>query len=163
MSDSRRHLATEADGDLCDAQFIAIVDHYGGDLKVNELPVPHRTVLLVWHAMGIIDNGGFQYLFEGDFSGDPGFTLTADAFEEIGCVSAAEAVRGAIALFPNGKVVADIDERLRLFQSTPESQRTNLTKKFWKASDVGMGEICLKLVTYIRSHQAEFMNVRPHL
>ena len=96
-------LATDADFDLCCSYYTGIVDHYGNEVEANTLPVPHRAVLLTWHTMGIIDNGGFHYLFECAFSGDPGFKLTAEAFDEIGCHSAAEAVRGAIPLFRKAK------------------------------------------------------------
>jgi hypothetical protein len=162
MTDSQSRLATDADFELCDSHFKEIVDHYGSDLKANDLPVPHRTVLLTWSAMGITDNGGFQYLFEGDFSGDPGFKLTAEAFDEIGCDSAAEAIRGAISLFPNGNVIADIERRLKFFQSTPESQRMELDQEFWAASKIGKGEICAKLAAYIRNHPGDFANIKPH-
>ena len=153
--------ATDADFDLCNSTFLRVIDYYGSEPEANTLPDPHRAVLLTWYAMGIIDNGGFHFFFEHDFSGDPGFTLTAEAFDEIGCHSAAQAVRDAIALFPKGKVIADIEDRLKLFESTPESRRTALNKKFWAASNVGMGEICVKLAAYIRNHQADFANINP--
>ena len=72
-----------------------------------------------------------------------------------------QGMRDAIALFPKGKVIADIEDRLKFFESTPESQRTALNKKFWAASNVGKGEICVKLAAYIRNHQADCANIKP--
>lgn len=158
MNSSGRN-ASDADFELCDSAYLAVVDHYRGAPVANKLSTAHRAVLLTWHAMGIIDNGGFQYLFEGDFEGDPGFTLTAQAFEEIGCSSAAEAVRNAIALFPNGKVIPNIDKRLKHFQSTSQEERDQINRKFWKASDVGKGEICVRLAEYIRNHPSKFEDI----
>lgn len=158
---TRDSAATDADFDLCNSYHTAVVDHHGADLSADNLPVAHRAVLLTWHAMGIIDNGGFQYLFEGDFEGDPGFALTADAFDEIECKPAADAVRAAIALFPDGGVPTDIDKRLELFQATPESKRNELNSKFWAASDVGKGDVCVKLATYIRNNSDAFSELNP--
>lgn len=151
--------ASDADFERCSSHYLAVVDHYGGAPVANKLSDAHRAVLLTWHAMGIIDNGGFQYLFEGDFGGDPGFTLTAQAFEEIGCTSAAEAVRDAIALFPNGKVIPNIDRRLKHFQSTSQEKRVEIDRKFWKAGDLGKGDVCVRLVEYIRNHHSEFEDI----
>ena len=42
-----------------------------------------RTIV-VYAAQGIIDNGGFQYLFESDFPGCPPCSLTVPAFRRNG-------------------------------------------------------------------------------
>ncbi len=113
-------MAIDDDFELCDELFKEIDDHYGSDLPAKDMPESPRTVILVWHATGIIGNGGFEYLFEGDFKGDPGFKLTHKAFETIGSDLAADALRDALALFPNGKMQTDLDERIAYYRSLSE-------------------------------------------
>src|SRR5690348_2208446 len=83
-------LATKDDFELCDKLFVRLTDHYGKDFDISKCKEKDQVVILVWHASGIIDNGGFQYLFEGDFKGDPDFKRTADAFQIIGAKNCAE-------------------------------------------------------------------------
>lgn len=147
-------LASDADFDLCNRCYVAVSDEYF-DTDVGDLPAANRVVLLIWRATGIIGNGGFEYLFSADFVGDTGFERTAAAFDEIGCASAASALRGAIALFPNGELIVDVDERMRFYQSISQEQRDVFNRAFWTASDIGHGEICLKLAEYIREHASE--------
>ena len=60
--------------------------------------------MLVWHTSGIIDNGGFEYLFAGEFFSDPDYHITAEAYLTAGLLRAYEAFQEAFALFPDGKV-----------------------------------------------------------
>jgi hypothetical protein len=161
MTDSAPDFATDADFELCNSVFKGILECYGNEVKANLLPVPHRAVLLIWHATGIIGNGGFQYLFEGDFEGDPGFRLTAEVFDEIGCASAAKVIRDAISLFPNGVVITNIENRIEFFQSIPWARREALNKRFWAQDRIGKGEICFRLAAYIRNHPADFAGIPP--
>ncbi|MDA7504180.1 hypothetical protein N8553_04290, partial [bacterium] len=64
------------DIDLADVIFDRILKEHGEDLDPSKISKPQQTVMLVYHSYGIIGNGGFQYLFEGDFPGDPEFLLT---------------------------------------------------------------------------------------
>src|SRR5262249_44091422 len=49
-------LAEASDRDLCDEVFSLIVEYHGGDLDVSTLREEERTVLLAYHASGIIGN-----------------------------------------------------------------------------------------------------------
>ena len=149
-------LANDDDFELCDGLFMEILDYYGSDMRADDMPESPRNVLLVWHSMGIIDNGGFEYLFEGDFEGDPGFKLTLGAFETIGSDAAASAVRDALALFPDGEVQSDLDERIEYYESLPEDKRMELNRRFWYAGMTGSDEIQTKLASFIRAHKADF-------
>ncbi len=77
----------------------------------------HRTVALVYHAHGIIGNCGFQYLFEGDFSGDPEFLLTRQAYKTIGATRASSAFDRAFAVFPKSTPPKDIARRLEMWSA----------------------------------------------
>ncbi len=67
--------------------------------------------MLVWHSAGIIDNGGFEYLFAGDFPGDPDYQITAETYKTAGLLRGYEAFQEAFALFPKGRVPHDRAER----------------------------------------------------
>ena len=142
-------LATTDDFDLCDGVFCALADLMGNTIDAAKEPEPCRTITLVWHAGGIIGNGGFQYLFEGDFNGDPGYRLTALAFQRINAQDAYTAFRDALALFPCGELPDDIDERLRIYQSYPEDRREEIDRQFLSADENTRS----LLATYIRSNQ----------
>ncbi|MBM4069077.1 MAG: DUF4375 domain-containing protein [Planctomycetes bacterium] len=140
------------DHELCGAAYDAVVKKHGGDLNAADLTRVEQAFLLPYHALGIIENGGFNYLFEGDFAGDTYFHLTAAAFETIGADDAAAAFRKALALFPDSKPPIDIDERLRIYRQGTGRLRHEIDAQFWDAGK----EVTSKLATYIRAHQDIF-------
>lgn len=144
-------LATEDDFELCNGVFCAIADATGNEIDLANEPEPCRTVTAIWHSGGIIGNGGFQYLFEGDFNGDPGYRLTADAYKAIGAGKSYSAFNAALALFPNRELPTDIEERLQVFQSHPEKTRDKINSDFWDGDD----DVKRFLATYIRNHETE--------
>src|SRR5262245_50213526 len=102
MAKSLKRLLTETDNfELCNGLFTRIVEYHGDELDASAITVHERVVLLVWHVSGIVGNGGFRYLFEGDLQGDPHFALTAEAFRLTGCKKATEAIQKTLAMFPN--------------------------------------------------------------
>lgn len=103
--------------DLADATFKRILKKHGDDVDPSKIPKPQQTVMLVYHSHGILGNGGFQYLFEGDFSGDPEFLLTRQAYKTIGATDASAAFEKAFAVFPNSTPPANIERRLKMWQS----------------------------------------------
>ena len=58
--------ATGGQENVVDETYKRIVKHHGEDIDPSKISEAHRTVLLVYHAHGILGNGGFQYLFEGN-------------------------------------------------------------------------------------------------
>jgi hypothetical protein len=101
MMDSFEKLFTQAsDSDLCSTLFTRIIQHYGERVDPSVLPKEDRVILLTWHAKGVIGNGGFNYLFEGDYGKDPYFAWTAEAFQAIGCSAASEAFQNVLSFFP---------------------------------------------------------------
>ncbi len=114
-----------------------------------------RVVLLVWHVSGIIGNGGFRYLFEGNLEGDPHFALTAEAFEATGCVKAADAVRKTLALFPDSRPPTNIKERLRYYLSRCKVWPTDMDNQFFAAQE----DLRKRLAEYIRSHAFAFAHL----
>jgi hypothetical protein len=145
-------LATEDDFELCNQLFLRLVKQYGDDFDVSKCKEKDQVVCLVWHASGIIDNGGFQYLFEGTFKGDPDFAKTAAAFTTIKARKCAEAVRDARMLFPDSKPPADVAQRLRAYQSVDAAKRDAIDAKFFSESK----DIRKYLAQFIRDNTEAF-------
>jgi hypothetical protein len=156
MAKSLQQLLAEADDfDLCNGVFTRLVAWHGDDIDASALGEQERVVLLVWHVSGIIGNGGFRYLFEGDLKGDPDFALTAEAFRATGCKQAAEAVRKTLATFPNSRPPRDVDQRLRHYLSRIKGWPTDLDIQFFKAQD----DLKKCLANYVRSHADAFAHL----
>lgn len=116
-------LNTQDDVELCDALSTRMVEHYGVDFDISKCKEKDQPVILAWHARGIIDNGGMQYLFEHDFKGDPHYARIAAAFKTIKASKCAEAIEEALARFPNSQPPLEIEARLKLYQGAPEDER----------------------------------------
>jgi len=129
-----------------------IVRRYGGDLNVMELKEQERVFLLAYDAWGLINNGGFNYLFERNILGDPHFKETAASFTAIGCAAAAEAFAKVFKLFPDGQPPEDVGERLRLYRRGPGTRRGAIDGQFFDADK----EIQDRLLAYVRTHGEEF-------
>ncbi len=151
-----RLIVSATDDELCRAVIYGLIDKYGNEIDAKKFPKEVRVVILTDHARGIIGNGGFRYLFEGDFPGDPGFRLTVQAFDTLGVTPAVTAFKKALAVFPNSRPPKDIDKRLQIFLSMPYSRRQKIDEKFWNADD----EITKKLAQYIRAHSNAFIRMK---
>jgi hypothetical protein len=151
-------LANADDSELCNGVFDLIITHHGEDIDASTIGMAERVVLLAWHASGIIGNGGFRYLFEGNITGDPYFALTPDAFQAAGCKKAAEAIQKTLALFPRSRPQRDIKERLRHYLGRIKAWPTDMDMQFFAADR----ELRKCLADYIRSHEFAFRHLdRP--
>ena len=64
--------------------------------RMEDLEDPYKTVAIIYSAQGVIDNGGMGYFFENDWPNNPPYSVFADAYERIGRVDAARALRDAL-------------------------------------------------------------------
>jgi hypothetical protein len=151
--------ASDAAFRLCNDTCLA-VERRMVEVPFAKLPIEYRTVWLVWGAGGIIDNGGFEFLFECSVDEDPSFAKSAAAFDEIGCSAASKAFGKAFALFPRARVIKDHDRRVEYYRSVPEGKREPINSAFWKASRCGKGEITARLAKYIRKNKAVFADLK---
>jgi hypothetical protein len=87
----------------------------GGDPR--SLPIRERTIVVVYAAQGVIDNGGFQYLFESDFPGCPPYSLIVSAYRRIGAREAAECLDRAIRMFPFARPHRSQEKRLSFMKA----------------------------------------------
>jgi len=141
-------LDIQDDFELCNQLFSRLAE-FCNEIDVDSYTELERVVTLVWHSGGLIGNGGFHYLFEGDFSGDPGFVYTAAAYQRIGASRAYEAFQDAIRQFPGGVLPADIDERLRAYESLPKATWDQIERRYYDAAKDT--ETCL--ARFIREHR----------
>ena len=149
---------TASDSDLCDSVFDKIWDQYNHRIVADKYRDEERVIMLVSQAKGIIDQDGFEYLFGDDFPGDPGYQLTAKAFEQIDCEQAASAFRQALSAFPGSRPPANVAKRMKIYNQVPEAEREKINRKFWKADREEAGEHRLRhqLAKYIRATRQRF-------
>jgi len=144
------------DFELCDNIYSFIVEKYNNNFDIKSCEPHEQVVVLVWHASGIIGNGGFEYLFEGEFQGDPYFELTIDAFQKISVNKAVTAFNKAFQYFPNNKPPKSISKRMDLYQNVPESERDKINSEFWSVCNPRSDELESKLAAFIRQNRYKF-------
>src|SRR6266567_2967878 len=149
MKEIEDTLSETDDGYMCDGVFCSF-DDLDNSLHADQYEEIEQVVTLVWHSAGIIGNGGFHYLFEGDFNGDPGFILTAKAFERIGAMAAYQAFKEIMNHFPQG-LPSDIGKRLKIYENIPEEETRRIDRLFWD----NQKNIEIKLAEYIRLNREE--------
>lgn len=139
------------DFDLCDRVFGRFAE-FCNEIDVDSYTELERVLTLVWHSSGLIGNGGFHYLLEGDFNGDPGFVYTAASYQRIGALRAYEAIQDAIKQFPGGVLPADIDERMRAYEAVPKETWDQIEGRYYDAAKDT--ERCL--ARFIRDHRSQY-------
>lgn len=143
-------LERASDFDLVNSVFVKIGNRRGNWIDASMYSPEERVIMLVWHSSGIIDNGGFEYLFSGDFDGDPGYRLTAEAYRTVRLTRGYEAFQEAFQLFPNGQMPKDVDERMEMYELADESVRMEINRKHWQDGWDDLREE--KLAEYIRAN-----------
>jgi hypothetical protein len=145
-------LEKAGDFDLVNGTFVKIGDRYRHWVDACRYQAEERIIMLVWHSAGIVDNGGFEYLFEGDY-GDPDFRITADAYQAVGLTRGYQAFQEAFGLFPGGKIPHDAHTRLAQYLKAPEALRMAINEKHWNdRSDKSREKL---LARFIRANRAK--------
>jgi hypothetical protein len=148
-------LAKASDFDLVNGTFVKIGARYHHWVDASQYTPEERVIMLVWHSAGIIGNGGFEYLFAGEFPGDLDFHITAEAYRIAGIDRSYEAFQTAFSLFPNGIVPRDPQERSRLYEMANKSVREGLNRKVWHDDRV----LSKKLAECIRANAPHLGNL----
>lgn len=94
------------------------LERVGGD--PSKLDIPKQTVAVLYSVQAIIDNGGFQYLFENNFPFNPPYSQFADAYRRIGSSQAAERLEKAVAMFPFADPHLNQEQRLKFMETLDE-------------------------------------------
>ncbi len=94
---------------LIDRTFIDLAEREvrHGAASIDDI---ERVVLLVWHAAGIIENGGLHFFLERGLS----LRSTAEAYSRLGIEAAAAVFLRLLNLFPRQSVPDEVEERMLL-------------------------------------------------
>jgi hypothetical protein len=99
-------------------------------------PFAHKVAVMLVTAQGLIDNGGFEYLFGNRFRQEPRMEDFIAVYEAVGAPKSAQAFREALASWKSGKAsYAAFDAVL------------------WSSSESNYE----KLEAYIASHEQEYV------
>ena len=112
-----------------------------------------QTVIAIYSAQGIIDNGGFQYFFENDFPQNPSYSFFSDSYRTIGADKAADNIDKAIQLFGFQEPHKHIEQRIQFLE-----QNDNEELPFHKLGDEICGDdsIWEKLADYTMENKEVF-------
>ncbi len=86
-----------------------------------------NTVVQVWHASGLIENGGFRYLIS---ASHPDLDLLASSYEDIGLLECTEIILNVKKLIPND--YTDPDKMKELLDKHDKALDV-LSENFWQA------------------------------
>ncbi|WP_027360582.1 DMP19 family protein [Desulforegula conservatrix] len=117
------------------------------------LKIPVQTVIAIYSAQGIIDNGSFQYFFESDFPQTPPYSFFSDAYRRIGADNVARNIDQAVELFGFPEPHLNIDKRKEFLE-----QRMHEDCLFHKLGDEACGDesVWRKLADYVIENMEEF-------
>lgn len=144
-------LSQACDSDLVRGTFDKIFARHVYWVDVFEYSPVERVVMLVWQSSSLIYSGGFEYFLSNEFEGDPDFQITAESYRIAGIQRSYEAFQAAFALFPDGVVPLDPQERARLYATANKSAREALNRKVWHDDRVRVK----KLAEFIRRNAAQ--------
>jgi hypothetical protein len=138
------------DFEMIDATFNALAERERrlGSECIDEV---ERVVLLLWHASGIIGNGGFRYFFECGLS----LPATTEAYARTGVKPAANILGRVLDLFPAKVVPDDYDERMALVEGLYEQNAElldHLEEEFYSTDELMEQQVA----GWIRVHKDVF-------
>lgn len=109
----------------------------------DSLGPEERILMIVWHASGIIENGGFQYFYEQSLDTE----AVAAAYKRIGCNRCAELLRLSASLFPDGNPQPNWDGRIDFIERNGDLFE-RLSEAFWEADQ----QMTDHLAEFVRKH-----------
>lgn len=121
------------------------------DSEESDLCRPQKIVRTIWHADGIIGNGGFEACFYANLSCED----LLDALDRIGAHESATAVKQALSVFPNSNPPAEMGEREEFLTSLTSLQVQTLSSSATAFSRDQARRVA-KLGDYVRSHKLSF-------
>lgn len=125
-----------------------------GQLYPAELSKDDRPIVIVWYITGVIENGGFRYLFESKLPGDPDYKYTLEAFIHVGCLEAVNVIKEALCLFPDCKPPHDDNLRINHYLKSSKVVRESLDCRFITLID----NCRVRLADYIRRTKHDSYN-----
>ena len=120
------------------------------DDDLSAVEEPYRTVAIIYAAQGVIDNGGLVYFFENDWPRTPSYSVYADAYERIGRLEAAKAIRDAAASFGIDSPETKIDARRQFIEKHYNEDEFGVDG--WNDCVCGDEKVWSDLANWIRQH-----------
>jgi len=150
-------LIKESDDETLLMQVLETINQQAA-IDISQLPDEHRHVLAAVTAQAIIDNGGFRYFFTSHFKGRPDFKMIVDAYTQIGATDAADAIRQALHLFPDGEPPEAMDEREKYIEAifNENSQYAKSMGEF-ESKVLGRIENYALAAAYVRENADKFV------
>lgn len=106
------------------------------------VPEPHRSVVLVDTCLGLIENGGVEYLFEAELPHCPTYQQIAQAFRNCGADHAAALLEQIASLLPGSEPHLYPAER-QAFMASPTVEFVRAAeaanKAFWSDTTIAQG------------------------
>ncbi len=124
------------------------LEQLGGD--PSKLDLPKQTVSVLYSVQAIIDNGGFQYLFENDFPFNPPYSQFVDAYRRIGSNQAVARLEKAVAMFPFEDPHLHQGKRLEFMETLEEDS------EFFELGNEVDETVWSNLEQYVKHNSASF-------
>lgn len=121
------------------------------DNDLSRMDEPFKTIAIVYSAQGIIDNGGLRYFFESDWPHKPPYSEFADAYERIGHVDAANALRSAAASFGVDRPESNREVRVAYMDANYDEEAFGV--RGWDDCICGDARVWKDLAMWARTHQ----------
>lgn len=121
------------------------------DDNLQRMEEPYRTIAIIYSAQGVIDNGGLVYFFANDWPHRPPYSEYADAYERIGCIDAANALRSAAESFPIERPELHREQRRAYIEANYEESTFEV--KGWDDCICGDEQVWKNLAAWARTHR----------
>jgi len=124
------------DFNLCDRMFLLAKQERGIDVEFDERQAD-LCVLAVWNASGILDNGGFQYLFEHEWAPmDPHLLNMRQVFEKLGLPEVVKGFNLAFSAFPNSTPPEEAKLRLRQWTAADVRLKKRADEQWFRNNEI---------------------------
>jgi|GEM_PF-6022586 len=133
----RVNMPINSNNSIVDVVFSSILQKYGSHIDVSLYHPQEVIVVLVVHSSGLIDNGGFEYLFSASFDGDSDFKITAQSHLELGLQLGYKSFQEAFSTFPGNVIPFDPTDRLSQYEQADKDFRIKINKRYWKEDEDG--------------------------
>jgi hypothetical protein len=129
---------------VSDVAFKKLAD---AEYRMESVEEPYKTVAIIYSAQGVIDNGGMVYFFENDWSNNPPYSVFADAYERIGRVDAAKALRDAVESFG----ISNPEKNRKARREYMEAHQDRFNGMVWDDCICGDSKVFEDLAQWVRS------------
>lgn len=129
-----------------------LLDQAGNNML--DIPEPNATLLLVYGAQGIIDNGGYEYFFSKDWINNPNYQFFIDAYNRIGCNDQAQDLQRVVNSFPFKEPHLHVDLRRKYISDNYNPDNFEIAG--WSDNLCGDNTVWEKLAEYIEKNERYF-------